>query len=118
MTNGAFLLSYAPDPLIYRLTATCMLVALGGLSILCQTMGILRNVPIKKSRYLAAKICNSVFSGLFFYITFPFIEKYVQKTVPTFVMMAETEFFFPGSYLKYSLLFLFFAIVYSLWQKQ
>ncbi len=118
MTNGAFLLSYAPDPLIYRLTATCMLVALGGLSILCQTMGILRNVPIKKSRYLAAKICNSIFSGLFFYIAFPFIEKYVQKTVPTFVMMAETEFFIPVSYLKCSLLFLFFAFLYTLRQKQ
>lgn len=118
MTNGAFLLSSASDPLIFRLTATCMLVAFGGLSILCQTLGILKNVPIKKSRYIAAKICNSILSGLFFYTTAPLLEKYVQKTVPTLASMAETAFFFPVSYVKCSLLFFFITIIYALYQKQ
>lgn len=117
MTNGAFLLSTAPDSLPARLTASCMLVAFGGLSILCQTFGILKNVPIKKSRYIVAKICNSLFSGIFFYFLAPIFEKYVQKTVPTLALTAETGFFTSFSYVHCNLLFLFLAIAYGLRQK-
>lgn len=118
MTNGTFLLSTAPDDLFIRLTASCMLVAFGGLSILCQTFGILRNVPIKKSRYVAAKLSNSLFSGIFFFAFVPFLEKYAQKTVPTLAVMAETAFSFPSLYVNCSLLFFVFALCFALFQRR
>lgn len=118
MTNGTYLLSTAPDNLFFRLTASCMLVAFGGLSILCQTFGILRNVPIKKSRYIAAKICNSLFSGIFFFLLAPLLEKYAQKTVPTLALMAETVFSFPILYVKSSLLFFVFALCFAFFQRR
>jgi len=118
MTNGTFLLSNAPDNLSIRLTASCMLVAFGGLSILCQTFGILRNVPIKKSRYIAAKVCNSVFSSVFFFVLAPIFEKYVQKSVPTLNLMAETAFSFPILYVKCSLLFFVFALCFTFVQRR
>lgn len=114
MTNGAFLLSRAPDNLSFRLTACCILVAFGGLSILCQTFGILQNVPIKKSRYLAAKICNGICSGFFFMMLAPFFEKYVQKPVPTLAIQAETAVCFPILSVKCSLLFFVLAFIYAL----
>ncbi|WP_352400401.1 nucleoside recognition domain-containing protein [Anaerotignum sp.] len=118
MTNGTFILSTAPDDLFLRLLASCMLVGFGGLSILCQTFGILRNVPIKKSRYVAAKLCNSVFSGIFFFIIAPFVEKYAQKTVPTLAVMAETAFSIPSLYINCSLLFFVFALFFGFFQRK
>lgn len=118
MTNGTFLLSSAPDSLYLRLTASCMLVAFGGLSILCQTFGVLRNVPIKKSRYIAAKICNCIFSGIFFFVTAPFLEKYALKTVPTLSLMGGTAFSFPFVYIKISIFFFACALAFTLYQKR
>lgn len=118
MTNGAYLLSTAPDHLLIRLTASCMLVALGGLSILFQTFGILRNVPIKKGRYIAAKICNSLFSGAYFVIFAPLLEKYAQKTVPTFALTVETVFSSPVLYVKCSILFFIFALCFAVFQRR
>ncbi|WMI81737.1 nucleoside recognition domain-containing protein [Anaerotignum sp. MB30-C6] len=118
MTNGTYLLSTAPDDLFLRLTASCILVAFGGLSILCQTFGILRNVPIKKSRYVAAKICNGLFSGIFFILLAPLLEKYAQKTVPTLALMAETAFSFPVLYVKCSLLFFVFALCFAFFKRK
>ena len=118
MTNGTFLLSTAPDNLSFRLTAACMLVAFGGLSILCQTLGVLRNVPIKKSRYIAAKICNSLCSGMIFFAVAPFVEKYAQKTVPTIAFLAETAFTVPIFYRKSSIFFFVCAFLFALYQRR
>lgn len=118
MTNGAFLLSTAPDALSVRLTASCMLVAFGGISILCQTFGILKNVPIKKSRYIAAKVCNSILSGIFFFFLYPFFENYVPKTVPALSFLTETVFSSPVLYIKTSFLFFIVAICFAFLQKR
>lgn len=117
MTNGTYLLSIAPDSLPIKLITSCAVVAFGGLSILCQTFGILRNVPIKKSHYIVAKIFNSLLSGFFFFVTISLFQKYAQETVPTFTLKAETVFPFPNLYANYSLLFLIFALCFALRQK-
>jgi sporulation integral membrane protein YlbJ len=118
MTNGAFLLSSAPDNLLFRLSAACMLVAFGGLSILCQTFGVLRNVPIKKSLYIWAKICNSLCSGLIFFVLAPVLEKYAQKTVPTIAILAETAFSIPIFYTRSSVFFFICALIFSFYQRR
>lgn len=71
MTNGTYKLSQCTNaPEIFIYTASCMLVSFGGFSILGQTFGILKEIPIKKSHYILSKICNSLCSGCIFYCLF------------------------------------------------
>lgn len=116
MTNGAYLLSSAPDSLILCLSATCFLVAFGGLSILGQTYGILRHLPIKKNRYFKAKLANGIFSCMYFYFLFPFLENHTQKTVPVFSNLTETAFNAHFS-IQISILFLVCTCLYGLCRK-
>lgn len=117
MTNGASLLSTAPEPLRLRLSATCFLVAFGGLSILGQTYGILKSIPIKKTRYFCAKLMNGFLSSIIFYMSYPFLEKYAQKAVPVFsTFITETAFSAPFS-IQLSFLFLVCTCMYGLCRK-
>lgn len=76
ITTGTYELSQcttAPKILIY--TASAMIVSFGGFSILGQTFGILKEIPIKKSHYILSKICNSLCSGCIFYCIFLHTDK-------------------------------------------
>ena len=106
MTNGAYLLSLAPDGLRLRLTFVAFLTSFGGLSILGQTLGVLSAVPIKKKDYLKGKAMNALFSSLFFYFLFPFFEQSAQKAVPAFFTFTETAFSLSLLWLLPSLFFL------------
>lgn len=106
MTNGAYLLSSAPDALRLRLTLVAFLVSFGGLSILGQTFGVLAAVPISKKDYLKGKLCNALFSSLFFYFLYPFWEQNAQKAVPVFFSFTETAFTLSVLWLLPSLFFL------------
>lgn len=94
MTNGAYFLSLAPDALSLRLALTAFLVAFGGISILGQTLGVLSAIPISKKGYIKGKLCNALFSSLFFYLLYPFFEKKAQKAVPVFSFLTETAISF------------------------
>lgn len=106
MTNGAYLLSCAPDALRLRLTLIAFLVSFGGLSILGQTFGVLRSVPISKKDYLKGKLTNALFSSLFFWILFPFFQENAQKAVPVCALFTETAFTLSFLWLLPSLFFL------------
>lgn len=106
MTNGAYLLSSAPDNLRLRLTLTAFLVSFGGLSILGQTFSVLSNVPIQKKDYLKGKFVHALFSSLFLYFAFPFLQTYAQKAVPVFSFCTETAFTLSFLWLFPSLFFL------------
>lgn len=106
MTNGAYLLSLAPDALRLRLTITAFLVSFGGLSILGQTFGVLSAVPINKKDYLKGKLLNALFSSLFFWFFYPFFEQKAQKAVPVFSFFTETAFTLSFLWLLPSLFFL------------
>ncbi|MFI3173846.1 MAG: hypothetical protein R3Y53_01435 [Bacillota bacterium] len=76
ITTGTYELSQCTTtPKIAVYTASCMIVSFGGCSILGQTFGILKAVPIKKSHYILSKICNSLCSGCIFYCIFLHYEK-------------------------------------------
>lgn len=92
MTNGAYLLSLAPDALRLRLTLVSFLVSFGGLSILGQTFGVLSSIPISKKDYLKGKLMNALFSSLFFWFFHPVFEQKAQKAVPVFSFFTETAF--------------------------
>lgn len=106
MTNGAYLLSAAPDALSLRLTLVAFLTSFGGLSILGQTFGVLAAVPISKKDYLKGKVCNALCSSLFFYHFYPFFEQKAQKAVPVFSPFTETAFTLSFLWLLPSLFFL------------
>ena len=115
MTNGAYLLSQAGDPLRMRLTIVSFLVSFGGLSILGQTLGLLSAVPINKKSYLQGKFCNALFSSLFFWFFYPFWEQKAQKAVPVFFTFTETAFTLSFLWLLPSLFFigvLIYAIIH------
>ena len=105
MTNGAYLLSQSPDELRLRLTLVAFLVSFGGLSILGQTFGVLSSVPINKTGYLKGKLCNALFSSLFFYFLYPFFFQKAQKAVPVFSSFTETAFTLSVLWLLPSLFF-------------
>ncbi|MBR5793886.1 MAG: hypothetical protein IKY28_04370 [Anaerotignum sp.] len=92
MTNGAYLLSLAPEDLRLRLSAVAFLVSFGGFSILGQTFSILSAVPIHKKDYFKGKLCNALFSSLFCYTLFPIFEQKAQKAVPVSFIFTETAF--------------------------
>ena len=92
MTNGAYLLSQAPDDLQLRLTFVSFLVSFGGFSILGQTFGVLSSIPISKKDYLKGKLCNALFSSLFCYFFYPIFVQKAQKAVPVFFSFTETAF--------------------------
>ena len=92
MTNGAYLLSLAPDDLRLRLSAVAFLVSFGGFSILGQTFSVLSAVPVHKKDYLKGKLCNALFSSLFCYALFPIFEQKAQKAVPVSFIFTETAF--------------------------
>jgi len=92
MTNGAYLLSQAPDDLRLRLTMVAFLVSFGGLSILGQTFGVLSTIPINKKDYLKGKFLNALFSSLFCYFLYPYFVQKAQKAVPVFSVFTETAF--------------------------
>ncbi len=79
MTNGAHLLSQAPDSAKLCLTSALFLVSFGGISILGQTLDILRSVPISSAKYVLSKLCNALCSCLVFLLTFPFWENIAAK---------------------------------------
>lgn len=87
MTNGAYLLSVAPDELRIRLSATAFLVSFGGLSILGQTFGVLSALPYSKRGYCLGKLCNACFSTLFFYLLFPTLQNNTAKEIPAFSLL-------------------------------
>ncbi len=105
MTNGAYLLSLAPDALRLRLTLVAFLVSFGGLSILGQTLGVLSAIPISKKDYLKGKILNALFSSLFFWFLYPILEAHAQKAVPAFSFFTETAFTLSFFWLLPSLFF-------------
>jgi len=102
MTTGCHLLSQAADCTVLRLSTICFLVSFGGLSILSQTFGVLRNVPVQKGRYVLCKICNAFFSTAFFCILYPYFAEYAQKAVSASSLSTETASSF--SLLAYVLL--------------
>lgn len=106
MTNGAYLLSQAPDSLHLRLTLVAFLVSFGGLSILGQTFGVLSAVPINKKDYLKGKHLNALFSSLFCYCLYPFFVPKAQKAVPVFFSFTETAFTLSFLWLLPSVFFL------------
>ena len=83
MTTGANLLSQTPDSAKLCMTSALFLVSFGGISILGQTLDILRSVPISAVKYTLCKLCNALCSSLLFLLTFPFWEKTTEKAVPT-----------------------------------
>lgn len=83
MTNGAHLLSQTTEAPLLCLTSTLFLVSFGGISILGQTLDILRPVPISTTKYVLSKLCNALCSSLIFLFTFSFWEKTAEKAVPT-----------------------------------
>ena len=106
MTNGAYLLSRAPDALRLRLTLVAFLVSFGGLSILGQTFGVLAAVPISKKNYVKGKCTNALFSSLSFFLLYPIFSSYAQKEVPVFFSLTETSFTLSFLWLLPSLFFL------------
>ena len=113
MTNGAYLLSLAPDDLRLRLSAVAFLVSFGGFSILGQTFSVLSAVPVHKKDYLKGKLCNSLFSSLFCYALFPIFEQKAQKAVPVSFIFTETAFTLSFLWLLPSL-FLIGVLIYAL----
>lgn len=83
MTNGAHLLSQTKDSPLLCLASTLFLVSFGGISILGQTLDILRPLPISTIKYVLSKLCNALCSCLTFLLTFPFWERAAEKAVPT-----------------------------------
>ena len=106
MTNGAYFLSQSADDLHLRLTLVSFLVSFGGLSILGQTFGVLSAVPISKKGYIKGKLCNALFSSLFFWFLYPYFEQKAQKAVPVFFAFTETAFSLSFLWLLPSLFFL------------
>lgn len=111
MTNGAYLLSAAPDALRLRLCAAAFLVSLGGLSILGQTFSVLSGLPISKREYCLGKLCNACFSAFFFCLLFPLLQSHVQEAVPALSLPAKAA----GSPLAHSALPLLFFLIVLLW---
>lgn len=114
MTNGASLISQSGDSMRLKLSSICFLTSFGGLSILGQTLSILQEMPIKKSAYCLAKICNGGISTLFFLLFYTHFQKIAQKTVPAFHALAETAFTYSFS-IWY---FLFAAALVLLWRRR
>ena len=106
ITNGAYLLSQSTDSLRLRLTLVAFLVSFGGLSILGQTFGVLSSVPIHKKDYCKGKLLSALFSGIFFWFSYPFFEQKAQKAVPVFSIFTETAFTLSFLWLLPSLFFL------------
>ena len=117
MTNGAYLLSLAPDDLRLRLSAVAFLVSFGGFSILGQTFSVLSAVPVHKKDYLKGKLCNSLFSSLFCYALFPIFEQKAQKAVPVSFIFTETAFTLSFLWLLPSL-FLIGVLSYAIMQSK
>ncbi len=111
MTNGAYLLSTAGDALHARLTAAAFLVSFGGLSILGQTFGVLSGVPFSKRDYCFAKLCNAVFSVLFFRVLFPLLQSRAESAVPAFSLLTGAV----SSPLAHSVLPLLFFFCVLFW---
>lgn len=82
MTTGVYALSIAPDSTDVRLIFSCVLVSFGGCSIIGQTFSIIRNLPIKKSHYIMAKIFNSALSSLIFFLLYKYFH--TPKTTEAF----------------------------------
>lgn len=106
MTNGAFLLSHAPDPLRLRLALTALLVCFGGCSILGQTFGVLVGLPLSRKKYLREKCLHAALSGCIAYAAYPAFFRHAQKAVPVLSFCTDTAFSLSLLWLLPSLFFL------------
>lgn len=109
MTNGAHILSTAPDGVLLCLCACVVLLTLGGLSILGQTLGVLQNVPFSIKRYLTAKLCHAAFALMIFRLLYPICAIYAKKAVPVFA--PDTVTAFPACFS----IFAIFLMLYTAW---
>lgn len=66
MTTGIYNLSIIENNLFVRFIATCFILSFGGCSILGQTFGIIKSIPINKLHYIYFKIIHGFLSSIYF----------------------------------------------------
>lgn len=93
MTTGVYGISQTEYDTDVRLIIVCVLVCFGGCSILGQTFAMIKNLPIKKSHYIMAKLINSVISSFIFQILYK--NFYTETTIEVFrnLHRKSTHFF-------------------------
>lgn len=72
MTQGLKYISLLNISLKIKSIISVMLISFGGLSIHMQVMGILNDIKFSYQKYLLARICHSIMSGILMYILFDF----------------------------------------------
>lgn len=114
MTTGIYQLSISPDRTDIRLVFVCVLSSFGGCSILGQTFAIIKNLPIKKSSYLIAKLINSAISGFIFYVLYNYF--YTPQSLMVFQNLHNRTyvFFSINLYIFISFIILLLFIIFIL----
>lgn len=109
MTNGASLLSQAPEQIHIQLVCITAILSFGGLSILAQTLGILSPINISSAKYFLSKCINSIFSAIICFFCYPLLENKLIKAVSVGSFPTKTA---PLSYhfFVFYMLFLLFAL--------
>ena len=107
MTNGASLLSQAPEPTKIKLVCITAILSFGGLSILAQTLGILSPLSISSIKYIFSKGINSIFSALVCFFCYPIFQEKLIKAVSVSSFPTKTASY---PYFSFSFFFLLFSL--------
>ena len=107
MTNGASLLSQAPEPTQIQLVCITAILSFGGLSILAQTLGILSPLSIYSIKYIFSKGINSIFSALVCFFCYPIFQEKLIKAVSVSSFPTKTASY---PYFSFSFFFLLFSL--------
>lgn len=107
MTNGASLLSQAPEQTQIQLVCITAILSFGGFSILAQTLGILSPLSISSVKYIFSKCINSIFSTIICFFCYPIVQNKLIKAVSVSSFPTKTASY---SYLSFSFFFLLFSL--------
>lgn len=111
ITNGANVFSNTQLPLSQKLSLTCCVLSMGGMSILAQTLSILHTKELKTSVYIISKILNGFFAYLYAVLLYPLFSQQIEKTVPAFSAFNVT----PAGSFTYSMIVLMLFFLVILW---
>lgn len=111
MTNGVSLLSQTGQTTAFLVACCSTILSFGGLSILGQTLGILAAIPIRTSKYIAAKAVNAILAGFYTYLLYPLFEDYLTAAISVFHPFRDSAVILAA----YPLPYWFFFILVLLW---
>lgn len=114
ITSGIEIISNSSEDIILKLIAIGAILSWSGISIISQSFSILSECYIKKNIYIFSRLINSLFTGVYVYLLFPFFENNIKKAVPA-ILIKDTAI----NYINiYFLFFLFSLIIFVMTKKK